>query len=80
MTKRRERRTLGQKIRNAHEWLFECDELAEKVEEESKLPSFDPRRWEEVAHHIRLARMALGRAQSHARRLGREGLTRKGLR
>jgi len=77
---RRERKTLRQKLKSAHEWLFEIDALVEMVEEEQKAPSFHPRRWDEVAYDIRLARQVLGRAQSHARALAREGLKKKGLR
>lgn len=77
---KKERRTLRQKLKNAHEWLFEIDALVEKVEEEEQAPSFHPKRWAEVAYNIRLARKVLGKAQSHARALERNGLKKKGLR
>lgn len=73
-------RTIDQKIRSAHEWLFEADEMAEKILAESKAPDFHLRRWDELAWHLRCTRLAVGRAQSHARRLARRQLERKGFR
>lgn len=78
--KRRERKTVEQKIRNAQEWLYEVAALAEKALSDSTLPSFNPSQWDGVAYKIKLARLVLGKAQSHARRLARRGLSKKGLR